>query len=138
MGSILVGSTRFIDKARYLRKSLGGGLRQAGILAAGALYALDNNIERLRDDHIRAKSISATLKLFPNAFIAVEPETNILYFEVAGGKGKLFTERLNDEYGILMGSYGTTRVRAVTHLDIDDEALERTNDAIKKLASSMF
>lgn len=139
VGSMLVGNRKFIDKARYLRKSLGGGLRQAGILAAGALYALENNIERLRDDHIRAKSISATLKLFPNVFkMAAEPETNILYFEVAGGQGKLFTDWLKNEYGVLMGSYGTTRVRAVTHLGIGDEALDRTNDAIKNLANSLF
>ena len=131
VGSLLVGTEEYIHRARRLRKALGGGLRQSGVIAAAGLYALDNNIERLSEDHARAKTLAIALRERPHLFDnIVDPQTNILYFDVKGDKGTAFCEALWKRFGIKMGSYGTTRVRAVTHLDIDDSAIEATIKAV--------
>ena len=114
VGSVLVGRQDLIDTARRHRKMLGGGLRQSGILAAAGLYALDHNIDRLADDHRRARLLAEGLAAFP-ALRVTMPDTNIIFvdmepdFLVSRGVG-------------ITGRYG--QQRWVTHLDVDDAAVE--------------
>jgi len=127
VGSLLIGNTNFIKKARRVRKVLGGGMRQAGYLAAAGLFAMENNIERLQTDHVHAHQIAEVLmsKDFVGKILPVE--TNILIFEVIGHRfsAKSFCEKLaNDD--ILCLPISKTQVRMVTHLDI-------TKDMINKL-----
>lgn len=139
VGSILAGSASYIAKAKRLRKALGGGMRQSGLLAAAGIYAIENNFARLHQDHVRARKFSDALNEMPDVFTdVVTPETNIVYFEVRHGKGKVFTELLKTRYRILLNSYGTERVRAVMHLDITDDALDKTLLAIRTIAREGF
>ncbi|WP_242918413.1 low-specificity L-threonine aldolase [Pontibacter liquoris] len=133
VGSVLLGSKEFIKKSRRIRKVLGGGMRQAGILAAAGLYALDHNIARLQEDHRKAKALEAVL-LQANYVAQVLPvETNIVIF------------KLNDKYtdaafikalaaqNILAASFGPQMVRFVTHLDVTDEMQEHLLQVLNAL-----
>jgi threonine aldolase len=120
VGSALVGPADLIRQARRHRKALGGGMRQAGIIAAGALYALDNNIDRLAQDHQHARILGEAIRNTPG--LRLDPEivdTNIVIFELDPelGTAPAFSARLRDE-GILMNAMGPQRLRAVTHLDV--------------------
>jgi threonine aldolase len=126
VGSILLGKTDFIKKARRVRKVFGGGMRQAGFLAAAGIYALQNNIERLADDHSAAKQIAQALieKKFVGKISPVE--TNIVIFEVKDSyTPKTFCDELK-KFDVLCLPISATQVRMVTHLDI-------TKDMLKKL-----
>jgi threonine aldolase len=139
VGSALIGPADLIRQARRHRKALGGGMRQAGMIAAGALYALEHNIDRLADDHqharILADAVRATvgLKLSPDVV-----DTNIVIFEVDAelGTAAAFCARLRDE-GVLMNATAPQRVRAVTHLDISREQVERAAEVLQETASSV-
>ena len=117
IGSLLVSDAKTINKALRIRKILGGGMRQAGYLAAAGIYALDNNIERLSEDHRRAKELEILLKTL-NWVEKVEPvETNILIFEVKKGLNEnLLIEKLK-ERNIHISNMGHGKLRIVTHLD---------------------
>ncbi|MGG9962616.1 threonine aldolase family protein [Ferruginibacter sp. SUN106] len=118
VGSLLLGKFDFIKKARRVRKVFGGGMRQAGYLAAACIYALENNIERLAEDHLHAHKIAESLakKDFIGKIMPVE--TNIIIFEVTGSyTAKEFCERLKLD-DILCLSISPTQVRMVTHLDV--------------------
>jgi len=124
VGSLLLGSKKHIQQALRIRKLFGGGMRQAGYLAAAGIYALNNHIDRLAIDHTRAKIIGATLQncsLIKN----VEPiETNIVIFNVIDSINEQdFISRLNDA-GIALISMGQSKLRMVTHLDFTEEMLE--------------
>lgn len=125
VGSLLCGSTKFIAEARRYRKMLGGGMRQAGILAAGGIWALENNVERLAEDHASAKKIASALAECSWAEInPVEVETNIIFFRTKGKKPEAVAEQLKKK-GILCGADGPDTIRMVTSLavpetDIDD------------------
>jgi threonine aldolase len=120
VGSVLVGRKDLIDTARRHRKMLGGGLRQSGILAAAGLYALENNIDRLADDHRRASRLAAGLLDFP--LLKVAPaETNMVFVEIDKRIADRFTTFLQEGGIGIAGRYGQ---RWVTHLDIDDEAVD--------------
>jgi threonine aldolase len=119
VGSLLIGEAAYIKKARRVRKVFGGGMRQAGYIAAGGLYALQNNIDRLQTDHIHAKQIAEALitKNFVGKVLPVE--TNILIFEIKDNyTPALFCQELKEE-GIFCIPISPTQVRMVTHLDID-------------------
>ncbi|MDD5569985.1 MAG: GntG family PLP-dependent aldolase [Bacteroidales bacterium] len=123
IGSILLGTDDFIKKSRRFRKAMGGGWRQAGYIAAAGIYALDNNIERLKDDHRRAKSIGQMLSR-KNFVKEVYPtETNIVVLELQ--KNILAADFVSSmaENGIFCISLGEHLVRFVTHLDFTDEHL---------------
>lgn len=133
VGSVLLGTKDFIKKARRIRKVFGGGMRQAGIIAAGGLYALQNNVQRLKKDHEHAKLIGDVLskKDFVNEILPVE--TNILIFEV---KGKYNPVSFRDELikqNIYTYAISKSQVRIVTHLDISEEMIYSTIDAINNL-----
>ena len=125
VGSVLLGKKDFIKKARRIRKVFGGGMRQAGYLAAAGIYALENNINRLAQDHLHAHQIATALmkKDFIGKIMPVE--TNIIIFEVMGSyTANEFCERLKLD-DILCLSISPTQVRMVTHLDVTEEMVEK-------------
>lgn len=134
IGSLLLGKTDFIKQARRVRKVFGGGMRQAGYLAAAGIYALENNIARLGEDHDHAKQIAAALarKEFTGKIMPVE--TNIVIFEITGSSytAKTFCERLAT-YDILCLPISATQVRMVTHLDFTKEMLKNLIQVIEAL-----
>ena len=133
VGSLLLGKKDFIKKARRIRKVFGGGMRQAGFLAAAGSYALQNHIQRLQDDHANAKQIADTIskKSFVKQVLPVE--TNIIIFEVNGPlTAALLVERLKEK-NILTYAIAVDRVRLVVHLDISKEMVAKTCDVIEKL-----
>jgi len=133
VGSLLLGKKDFIKKARRVRKVFGGGMRQAGYLAAAGIYALKNHVERLKEDHIHAKQIAEALrkKNFVSEILPVE--TNIVIFEVKQPwTAPSFVEKLK-ERKILGHPISPTQVRLVTHLDVTPVMVEKTIDTIHKL-----
>lgn len=133
VGSLLLGKTDFIKKARRIRKVFGGGMRQAGILAAAGLYALQNNVNRLVEDHLHAQQIADALskKDFVGEILPVE--TNILIFEVKGRyTAKQFVEYLKKD-NILLFAISPTQVRMVVHLDITPAMIAQTIASIEKM-----
>jgi threonine aldolase len=130
---VLVGDKEFIAKARRVRKALGGGMRQAGFLAAAALYALDNNIKRMKEDHFRAKKIAEVLKDAPYVAELFPVETNIIIFSVKEPlTNQDFLKKLFEK-GVRGIGFGKKMVRLVTHLDFNDEMLEKTLKALKSI-----
>jgi len=133
IGSLLLGKFDFIRKARRVRKVFGGGMRQAGYMAAAGIYALENNIERLAEDHLHAHEIAGALgkKDFIGRIMPVE--TNIIIFEVKGSyTPKEFCERLKLD-DILCLSISPTQVRMVTHLDITKEMVKQLVAVIESM-----
>ncbi len=126
MGAILVGSKALIKRARRARKVMGGALRQAGIVAASAIYALEHNVQRLTEDHENAKRLAEGLAEIPNVNIALEAvETNLVYFEIDPAWGTASDlERIAAENGINLFSVGgAQRLRACTHLGVTTEEI---------------
>ena len=132
VGSVLVGPRDFIHQARRVRKRFGGGMRQAGILAAAGLHALDHHIIRLRDDHERARSLADALDRSGWALSVLPVQTNIVVFNVAGGKDEQFLSALKAE-GILAVRFGAGMVRMVTHLDVDDAAIDHVTTTLLRI-----
>jgi len=133
VGSLLLGDKDFIRAARRIRKVMGGGMRQAGIIAAGALYALENNIERLKEDHQRAKSLGDTLNNLSYVEEVMPPDTNILIFKLEDKlPGQKFIEMLAAN-NIKAIEFGPQMVRFVTHLDFTDDMLEKTITVLQKI-----
>ena len=131
VGSLLLGKKPYIQKARRVRKSFGGGMRQAGYLAAAGIYALQNNIERLEDDHQHARLIAAALakKSFISNIMPVE--TNILIFDVMDPYSPVsFTDLLATKQVLAM-AVSTTQVRMVTHLGVSQQQI---NDLVNIIA----
>ncbi len=133
VGSILIGSKEHIRKALRVRKRLGGGMRQVGYLAAAGIYALDHHVDRLVEDHQKAKEIEAVLKTLP--FVkTVEPvETNIVIFNIIDSvKPEEFIAKMKEK-NILITEMGQGKIRMVTHLDITNEMLYVVLETLKKL-----
>ena len=134
VGSILASRRDVIDRARRLRKRLGGGMRQAGVLAAAALHALDNHIDRLRDDHVHAKRLASFLEGVPGVSLLFPVETNIVVarLDEKAWTVETFLAALR-ERGVLAVAFGAGRVRMVTHLDVSAEDIDRAGDILKTL-----
>jgi len=127
VGAVLAGSAELIAEAWRYKQMLGGALRQSGVLTAACLYALDHHVERLADDHEHARLLADGLAQLPG--VQIDPdtvETNIVIFEVLDANG--FVERVG-ERGVELGALDRTRVRAVTHLDVDRGAIEQALEA---------
>jgi threonine aldolase len=130
VGSVLVSSAANIGRAREIRKRMGGGMRQAGILAAAGLYALDHHIDRLADDHVRARRLAEALAPF-GVVDADRVRTNIVGLDLsktvvdAPGLGAAAREQ-----GVLVSVLGPTTARLLTHLDVDDAGIDRAVDVI--------
>lgn len=135
VGSVLVGSKAFIAKARRYRRLFGGGMRQAGVIAAGALYALQHNVDRLKEDHLRAKQIGACLTSCSFVKKLIPIHTNIVIFELIDEvKSDVFLSQLKQE-GIIANTMGKQTIRFVTHLDFSDEMLEKLNTTLNKFSN---
>ena len=139
VGSMLCGTSDFIAEARRVRKMFGGGMRQAGVIAAAGLVALEENVTRIAEDNAAAQAIAEGLSDIPGITIPVFPETNILmvridrrwYKRAAPGDGDWaggFVQRLRED-GVLALALDRERVRMVTHYDLPDNAVDRTMDA---------
>ena len=133
VGSLLLGNAAFIKKARRVRKVFGGGMRQGGFLAAAGIYALQNNIERLNEDHIHARQIAATIatKNFVKQVLPVE--TNIIIFELKDGLPASELVNKLKEQNILSYAIAPDRVRFVLHLDITKEMVSKTIEILSTL-----
>ena len=132
VGSLLLGQNSFIKKARRIRKVFGGGMRQAGSLAAAGIYALENNIDRLKMDHERAKAIEEVLlaKSFVKGVLPVE--TNIVIATCnTDADAKNFIASMKEK-GILFFSIAPGKFRMVTHLDLTDQKMNYLLDSLKK------
>ncbi len=138
VGSVLCGTKDAITLARRKRKVLGGGMRQAGIIAAGALYALRNNRERLVEDHENAKRLAYAVNELPGFNVDVEHvETNIAFIEITAPiPAKDVADRLRTE-GVLILALRPTALRAVTHLDISRNDIDRAIDAFARVSKTL-
>jgi threonine aldolase len=135
VGSALAGSRELIAKARRIRKLFGGGMRQAGVLAAAALYALDHHIERLAEDHRNAQIIAQAIADTPGLrLVPPEVETNLVWFRVEGelGTAKDVATALK-ERGVLVLESGPQKLRACTHLDVSAAQAERAAEVIRRV-----
>ncbi|TDQ08581.1 threonine aldolase family protein [Pedobacter metabolipauper] len=133
VGSVLLGSKETIQKAVKIRKAFGGGMRQAGFLAAAGIYALDHHVDRLKTDHQHALALSGALQEMSYVAGVMPVETNIVIFEVAEGfKADAIVHQLSEK-GIACGTTGPKTIRLVTHLDVTPEMIDRTIEVIKNL-----
>ncbi len=134
VGSVLVGSKDFIDEARIWRKRLGGGMRQAGVIAAAGLIALEESPKRLHEDHANARRLAEGLAEIPGIAIDVETvETNIVIFDVSyTGKSQIEICLALKEKGVLANGFGT-RIRMVTHVDVSAADIETAMNAVREV-----
>jgi threonine aldolase len=138
VGSMLVGSREFIEEARIARKMLGGGMRQAGILAAAGLIALEEGPKRLVVDHENAKFLARGLAQIPGIMVDAEKvATNILFFDVSGTglSAPEVSQRLKAK-NVLANPYDSKLIRMVTHLDVDRAGCERALRALREVVAS--
>ena len=130
VGSVLVGPADAIARARVQRKRLGGGWRQAGILAAAGLYALEHHVDRLAEDHAAARALAeAVAARAPQAIDPAAVETNIVALDTAGVPATQVVAAAAAE-GVRVGTVGTRTVRAVTHLDVDLEEARTAGEVL--------
>ena len=132
VGAVLAGSREFIERAWVFKQRLGGAMRQAGIIAAAGVYALRHHVERLVEDHQRARALAEGLAGLPG--ITLDPQrvqTNIVIFDVSktGISGEDFASRTLASHGVRFSVLGPTMVRAVTHLDLPPNGIERALEA---------
>ncbi len=133
VGSLLIGSEERIKKARRVRKVFGGGMRQAGFLAAAGIYALDNHIDRLKDDHRRARTIGDALQEAAFVSEVMSIDTNIIIFSLKEGYTTAqVLARLADK-NVLALPFGPNEIRMITHLDFTEEMLEPAVEAIRSI-----
>lgn len=133
VGSALASTREAVKRARFLRKRLGGGMRQAGIIAAGALYALRHHRERLAEDHARAARLGAALEALPGVEV-LPVHSNIVIAELRGtGRAQAEVVAGLGREGLAVVGFGLTRIRLVTHLDVDDAGIERAIAVLNKV-----
>ncbi|CAG5069758.1 L-allo-threonine aldolase [Dyadobacter sp. CECT 9623] len=130
IGSLLLGSKETINKARRFRKSMGGGWRQAGFLAAAGIYALDHHVERLKEDHARAREIGKIFEAKAEVEAVFPVDTNIVIIRLADGISEVEYVQKLAELGILAVTFGRGLVRFVTHLDFNDSHLEELRKSL--------
>jgi len=135
VGSLLCGTREFITEARRNRKMLGGGMRQAGIIAAAGVYALENNVERLGEDHANAKRLADGLRRIP-AFVPNHPRTNIVVADVVQGDLDTWLAAFR-EAGVLAVAFGPQRMRMVTHIDVTSADIIEALSRIERVAGAV-
>ena len=136
VGSVLCGSSEFIGRARRIRKQLGGGMRQAGIIAAAGIVALDSMVERLAEDHVRARKLAAGLRSIPGLAVD-EPPTNMVFFNIVDPI-KLSVDEIEagmKQRGVLVEGSGKRRFRFVTHYWISDTDVEKAVEAMRAVVA---
>jgi threonine aldolase len=140
VGSLMISTRERVSRARVWRKRYGAGMRQIGLLAAAGHYALDHNILLLTQDHIRAKKLaSACHQIAPSSIDPTTVETNIVGLDLTGSKidAAQFAS-LARENGLWLSALGPMYVRLVTHMDINDEDIDRACEILQKLLQSAF
>jgi threonine aldolase len=134
IGSVLAGSEESIERAWRVRRRLGGAMRQVGILAAAGIYALENNMMRLNDDHERATRLAAEVGEI-HGMTTNLPDTNIVMIDLDPSFGSAADIALElERYGVLVSTFGRYRLRAVTHLDVDDAGIETAIGALQEVS----
>ncbi len=133
VGSVLIGDKDFITEARRFRKVMGGGMRQAGILAAGCIHALDHHIERLKDDNDRAKDLGTCLENLSKVKAVRPVKTNIVIFDLIDGLSA--DEILNQlkQRDILASAFGPKTIRFVTHMDVSEKDIEDVKQSLREI-----
>ena len=132
IGSVLVGSQGFIAEARRVRKAMGGGMRQAGYLAAAGIYALDHHIERLRDDHANARFLASALAELSWVTNIRPVQTNILIFDLLSPRTPAEFLAYLKQNGVVASAFGPQTIRFVTHLDVNRRMVEEVINTILK------
>ena len=133
VGSVLIGSKEFIWKSRRIRKVYGGGMRQAGYLAAACIYALDNHVERLHDDNAKARKLEQILLSLPYVDSVIPVQSNLVFFRLKPEMPeKAFLQKLRDQ-DIHAMALAPQEVRFVTHLDITDEMMVKVEKVLKEM-----
>ncbi len=135
VGSVIVGPTDFVWRARRMRKMLGGGMRQAGIIAAGGVFALTRMVDRLAEDHANAQILASGMSALPG--IVLDPprvETNIVVFNVGGPDAADALAGALERQGVLISNFGAGRLRMVTHFGISADDCHRAVEAVQKAA----
>lgn len=132
VGSLLIGSRAFISKAKRIRKVMGGGMRQAGYLAAAGHYALQHHINRLEEDHQRARQLGEALSALPFVEHLLPVETNIVVFQLASERAAQGLLQFLAQHDIKAVPFGRATLRMVTHLDIDDAMVARTIEVLQQ------
>jgi len=132
VGSVLAGTKVFIAEARRVRKMLGGGMRQAGILAAAGLFVLENHRERMADDHEHARLLAVALNSTSWARVATLPETNIVFADTTLAAHVIVTKLQSQR--VLCSAMGENKVRFVTHLDVGRSAIDRACEILAKIS----
>jgi threonine aldolase len=136
VGSVIVGDREFIHKALRARKILGGGMRQAGVLAAAGIVALETMVERLADDHARARRLAEGLRRIPGLSLDPgSPYTNMIFVNLAPETGLEAAEAAKrlKKYNVLVGVVGARRFRLVTHCWIDDDSIDQATAAFSAI-----
>jgi threonine aldolase len=132
VGAAIAGSRDFVAEAWRLKQQMGGAMRQAGIIAAGGVYALRHHVKRLDEDHANAKRLAEGLAKLPGiALDAATVETNLVFFDLTGTLDAPAAVAQLLAYGVRMGALGPRTIRAVTHLDVSVQGIERALDAAK-------
>ena len=134
IGACLAGSATFIEEAWRFKQQMGGAMRQAGIVAAAGLYALDHHVDRLADDHTRARRLAEALAELPG--VAVDPatvETNIVLVELTGSRRPDDAAAAFAAWGVRVSSFGPSTLRMVTHLDVDDSGIDHAIRAAREI-----
>jgi threonine aldolase len=135
VGAILVGEAKLVRHAHMVRKRLGGGMRQSGILAAAALYALEHHLGRLADDHATARCF-AQLVAGAEGVRVVAPDTNIVMVDLPDGTTSAAVAAAAAEHGVRVTPWSATRIRVVTHLDVDTAAVTRAAEVVRSTIES--
>lgn len=130
VGSVLIGSQDFIREARRVRKVMGGGMRQAGFLAAAGIYALDHQVERLRNDHRHARQLAETLAELPYTDNIRPVETNIVIFDLIQPTTPVHFLEYLTKNGVKASAFGPQTIRLVTHLDVDGSMIQQAQEIL--------
>lgn len=133
VGSVLIGNQSFIAEARRVRKVMGGGMRQAGYLAAAGIYALDHHVERLREDHAHARQLATTLSELPWVEKIRPVQTNIVIFDLKAPMTPAILLAYLAENGVVATAFGPQTIRFVTHLDVTAEMVQRAAEVLRRL-----
>lgn len=133
VGSVLIGNQSFIAESRRIRKAMGGGMRQAGYLAAAGIYALDHQVERLREDHAHARQLASVLARLPWATNIRPVQTNILIFDLVPPLTPADFLEILKQNGIIASAFGPQTIRFVTHLDVTPAMIDQAMDILSRL-----
>jgi threonine aldolase len=138
VGSLLLGNKGLIEEARRVRKVFGGGMRQAGYLAAAGIYALKHHVNRLSEDHIHAEKLARKIEGSRQVTSIIPPETNILLFDVNPDFGSAYFLEKLEKAGVRAVAFGPNRIRMVTHLDVSPSEIEKAGELSREVLDRVY